>query len=904
MMRNSVLIAVLVIGSIGCSDGLFVSPDGSSPPALDIAYSLASGLSADAADAFDAADRARIRVSGPGVALDTVVVFEPAVETRVALELGSAQDGAAYQVDVELRRGTDPLFHGETRVTMHGGQKTEVVVPLKPLAADLLLPESVPIMQVIGDTVLLSAIAVFSTGDTIPGAIVTWSSSNEAVATVDAAGRVVIHADGSTVITARSGSVTRSVTITVLETPARLVRVCATGTGRTFAAVAMAVDSVASGGTIRFCSGAYVADGLVIGKPVTLEAESGATVLVRPDTASIALHLQHATGTTTVRGIDFISGSIAAVFGSNYSDVVIENSTVQNVNSARGIHFVGNADAGSVTVRDVEVTGGQTGVFFHGPAQFHVVDSRFGGQIFTNIQYQTGAGGSILRNTIQECGQGGCIRARFASDLVIADNVMQTTARVDVFQNGVQLGLVADGENVRVERNSVIGLGTIADPANRSTYPIRDTGILVMSTNNTVGSARLTGNTVRGAATGIAASVLVNNGGIAARVSGSDNKVSETQTAVASVSGGTFDLHRSDFTGYQAAIFSSTVLESGSLTCNWWGSSSGPQNAGNIDPAVYTPFATVPISGTSVTCPPTGAASLSGTVVNASTGEPVAGTQVELRQSGVPVQGTITSDSGTFALTQLDGGSYSVHITASGFTDFTTDIVIGSTESVTRTFELDRETFAGGLIQNGDFETGDLSGWQVFDAGSGAFTTFSGDTTPISGFTVLPPPEGSVAALTDQTGPGTHILYQDVTIPETGVTTLSFTIWIVNRSAGYVIRSPIDHVGDPNQHMRVDIVDPAADIQSDAALALIFLTSPGDPLSIGYTTITADVSAFAGQTVRLRFAEVDNQGNFNAGVDAVALINAAQAVGSSLVLPQRSALPHSSDLRVMNYGRQ
>jgi hypothetical protein len=40
---------------------------------------------------------------------------------------------------------------------------------------------------------------------------------------------------------------------------------------------------------------------------------------------------------------------------------------------------------------------------------------------------------------------------------------------------------------------------------------------------------------------------------------------------------------------------------------------------------------------------------------------------------------------------------------------------------------------------------------------------------------------------------------------------------------------------------------------------------------MGPTTYTADLSPFAGQTVRLRFAEVDNIGEFNAGVDAISI---------------------------------
>ena len=57
----------------------------------------------------------------------------------------------------------------------------------------------------------------------------------------------------------------------------------------------------------------------------------------------------------------------------------------------------------------------------------------------------------------------------------------------------------------------------------------------------------------------------------------------------------------------------------------------------------------------------------------------------------------------------------------------------------------------------------------------------------------------------------------------------------------------------------------------------IYQTQVGDPSVSGYTTITADLSAFAGQTVRLRITEVDNSGNFSFGVDGVSVSSGGAA---------------------------
>ena len=92
----------------------------------------------------------------------------------------------------------------------------------------------------------------------------------------------------------------------------------------------------------------------------------------------------------------------------------------------------------------------------------------------------------------------------------------------------------------------------------------------------------------------------------------------------------------------------------------------------------------------------------------------------------------------------------------------------------------------------------------------------------------------------------------------------------------------------PNQQYRVDLIKPSAPIDSVAAgnvLRNLFQTQPGDPNPKGYTLIATDISAFAGQTVRLRFAEVDNQGFFNAAVDNVGIIAPADVPeGNTLLL--------------------
>src|SRR4029453_17823805 len=76
----------------------------------------------------------------------------------------------------------------------------------------------------------------------------------------------------------------------------------------------------------------------------------------------------------------------------------------------------------------------------------------------------------------------------------------------------------------------------------------------------------------------------------------------------------------------------------------------------------------------------------------------------------------------------------------------------------------------------------------------------------------------------------------------------------------------------PNQQYRVDILRSTAlpnSMNPADILLSVFRTDAGDPATLAPTRVTADLTRFRGQTVKLRFAEVDNLGFFQAGVDDV-----------------------------------
>jgi hypothetical protein len=192
-----------------------------------------------------------------------------------------------------------------------------------------------------------------------------------------------------------------------------------------------------------------------------------------------------------------------------------------------------------------------------------------------------------------------------------------------------------------------------------------------------------------------------------------------------------------------------------------------------------------------------------------------------------------------------------------------------------------RPAQASNIILNGGFETF-FAGWTMVDqaGGSGGWFQQAGNISPLNGFLVGVPPQGSLAAMTDQTGPGSHVLYQDIVIPAAvSAATLDFQYFISNQATAFYTPASLDVLGGfPNQQARVDFITTSADPFSVAAgdvLLNIFQTQVGDPATQPYTLLSTDVTAFlqahAGQTIRLRFTESDNQLFFNFGIDAVSL---------------------------------
>jgi hypothetical protein len=179
-------------------------------------------------------------------------------------------------------------------------------------------------------------------------------------------------------------------------------------------------------------------------------------------------------------------------------------------------------------------------------------------------------------------------------------------------------------------------------------------------------------------------------------------------------------------------------------------------------------------------------------------------------------------------------------------------------------------------VPNGGFESGDFTNWNGANQinGSGDWFVYEGTTSPLNNFDIAAPPQGTFAATTDQGGPGTHVLYRNIKLKDDMRHQLSFYLYYQNFADDFFPRNTLDFRVEPNQQYRVDLLRAQADpftLNPDFILATLFRTRAGDPLTLEPTLLTFNLTRFEGKTVRLRFAEVDNQGNFLASVDRVRL---------------------------------
>lgn len=182
------------------------------------------------------------------------------------------------------------------------------------------------------------------------------------------------------------------------------------------------------------------------------------------------------------------------------------------------------------------------------------------------------------------------------------------------------------------------------------------------------------------------------------------------------------------------------------------------------------------------------------------------------------------------------------------------------------------------LITNGGFETGSFAGWNANVQGGSNGSLYingNGNNTPYSGFSAATNPTGgNYYAITDQGGPGSYSLTQGFTLATATTVHISFD-YFANNQAGAYYQNGRDSNTSPNQNALVDILfggsDPFSENGGDVAASLLTATTLGVN---DWSSWSGDVTLGAGSYL-IRFAETDNQGFFQLGVDNVSVIGGA-----------------------------
>jgi hypothetical protein len=202
-----VLTLALTFALGSCLDDFFVDP---APPAgAGLGVRLSGALAASQADAFDRADVLEIALiddAGTPLLARELPFESTGADTRVSIDLELAEDEVTFRLLVALRAGAAPLFVGESDVTLRPGETTEASVTLAPVAAELLVPASLPAFTAYGESRPVQAYVLMATGDTIEGAQVSWSSRETGIVAVQPAGAssalATAVADGATELVA------------------------------------------------------------------------------------------------------------------------------------------------------------------------------------------------------------------------------------------------------------------------------------------------------------------------------------------------------------------------------------------------------------------------------------------------------------------------------------------------------------------------------------------------------------------------------------------------------------------------------------------------------------------------------------------------------------------------------
>lgn len=225
--RRTALLLLAGLAAAAACEGGVQGPDGDGPGVLGsmvVTGSIAADSSgADArtlAAAYDSADGAGVRLidlDGDSLVVDEVRPFDSSEGTaEIRVETRVEGDSADLGLELDLRRGEDPLFAASRTVTLRAGATVTAEVSLEPVAAGVRAPGPVT-LPTVGDTARVEGAVLFATGDTIPDLAPSWSSLDPDVVSATPEGVLTARAQGQATVVASFEGRADSLQVTVQE---------------------------------------------------------------------------------------------------------------------------------------------------------------------------------------------------------------------------------------------------------------------------------------------------------------------------------------------------------------------------------------------------------------------------------------------------------------------------------------------------------------------------------------------------------------------------------------------------------------------------------------------------------------------------------------------------------------
>lgn len=458
-----------------------------------------------------------------------------------------------------------------------------------------------------------------------------------------------------------------------------------------------AISHVPAGGTVYVCDGRHVVNDVTIDRPLMLAAEhAGMATLVQPDTATTLTPVLRingvADGTVSIVNMNVEFRRIGLLAMALYDQIVVTGTTFTGagVSAGTGVQLIETSvPTAKVTFDHDTFTNSYVGLNQFQPVDIDVFHSDFHDLrnyallIFTanGTQNPSPTGTPIMRtarvqwNTFTNCGRAGCIALQQAGrDTVRFNQISMPSGNVSngifLYRDGQPADLIAP--NV-ITDNTISGHGPTGDSTVSANWGVTRALSSRQGPAPTIapGVADIfERNTINGAFVGL--SVL---GPI--MMVATDNRVANTYAAINYGGTDPVKAHRNDFVGYHYPIAQSMAsiplnaqpanAVPGSLTCNYWGSPSGPIGVfPGVPLASYTRYSAVPIAGNpSVTCDPTTIPpTVRACAAPSSDGMLTKPTVLEA-YNAVPSGGTVLVCDGTFVVSNLTI-SKPVTITAEG----------------------------------------------------------------------------------------------------------------------------------------------------------------------------------------------------------------------------------------------